>query len=143
MLMQNSFVSQSPIETQKYARELISNLSGKHIIALIGDLGVGKTTFVQGVGESLGIKRMTSPTYTIIREYPILHATFERLYHLDLYRLTDKSEIDALGLQEIIDDPKALVLIEWPEKIMDDLENIVTTVKIINLDDTNRRIELI
>lgn len=113
--------SHSAAETQALAGKMVSDLKTGTLIALKGDLGAGKTTFVQGLGEALGISRMLSPTYTLIREYPVDGRVwpFERLYHIDLYRMASTQEAMNLGLNEIWFNPKNLVLVEWPEKIME------------------------
>ena len=98
--------------------------SGKisHVIALSGDLGSGKTTFVQGVARGLGIKgRIISPTFILMRRYPVQKAKNEthNLYHVDLYRLEGSidQEILNLGLPYVWSEPTNIVVIEWAEKI--------------------------
>lgn len=104
---------------------------GALVIALHGDLGAGKTTFVQGLARGLGVRaRVTSPTFVLINEYPAGHGL--RLVHLDTYRLggpaggtahgaaadeTTQDEAEALGLLDLLDDPAAVVAIEWAERI--------------------------
>lgn len=128
-------ISKSKNQTQKLAAVLakkilrIKNKSGASILALYGELGSGKTTFVQGFMRGLGVKRhITSPTFIIYRKY---HLSFLKLggapdvnltvYHFDLYRINKKSEILKLGFKKIINPPAGgpqnIVLIEWPEKI--------------------------
>lgn len=111
------YQTNSEQETKNLGRKIAKMYSSK-IFALTGDLGAGKTTFVQGFSEGLGIKdKVISPTFVLIRQHPI-PKTKKVLYHIDLYRLesVDKQE---LGLQEILSDPSAIILIEWAEKLKD------------------------
>ncbi len=86
-------------------------------ICFWGDLGSGKTTFVQGIAKGLGIsKRLLSPTFIIVRHYDI-PSTDRRLYHFDLYRFVDQKDVAMVGLSEILEDSKAIVCIEWPERL--------------------------
>jgi tRNA threonylcarbamoyladenosine biosynthesis protein TsaE len=107
-------------ETQDFGREIITKLIKEHnplILALTGNLGSGKTTFVQGVAKGLGIKqRILSPTFIIMRQYD----TKEKgdFYHIDLYRL-DKNveeEMRNLGAGDIFKDKDNIAIIEWAEK---------------------------
>ncbi len=110
--MSKLFITNSDIETQKLAGELAKKFT-KGAIALTGDLGAGKTTFVQGFAKALGIKeKIISPTFVLIRQHQI-PKTQKILYHIDLYRLED---FTGLGLEEIIHNPDNLILIEWAEK---------------------------
>lgn len=87
------------------------------VVCCFGDLGAGKTTFIQGIGISLGITtRLLSPTFIIVRRYDISQE-FTYLYHIDLYRFGEGDSQDTLGLSEIFSDPKSLVCIEWAEKL--------------------------
>jgi len=105
-------------ETQKIGADLANDLEGGDIIALFGNLGAGKTTFVQGLAKALGIKkRILSPTFVFVRSYPFSKNS-EKLtfHHLDLYRGQSISDFDALGLDEIFD-KDAICVIEWADKI--------------------------
>ena len=87
-----------------------------------GNLGSGKTTFIQGLAEGLGIKeRIISPTFILMREHEISLDPVKVLYHLDLYRLekNEASEVQNLGLFDIWNKPNSIVVIEWAEKIAD------------------------
>jgi tRNA threonylcarbamoyladenosine biosynthesis protein TsaE len=83
------------------------------VIAIEGELGAGKTTLVGGLLNALGIQgHVRSPTYTLIEPYVL---SDRAIYHLDLYRLTDPREVEALGLRDLLE-PRAVFLIEWPER---------------------------
>lgn len=101
------------------ARRARAAARGGIIIALQGNLGAGKTTFVQGFARGLGIKRrMMSPTFIIMRRFKIpRNKRFKNLYHIDAYRIKKIDSLEAIGLEEVLADPTAIVLIEWPEKI--------------------------
>lgn len=91
--------------------------NGALVVALIGDLGAGKTTFVRGFSRGLGIRRRpTSPTFVLMRRYGIRGRRFSNLYHVDAYRIKNPDALHALGLKEIFADPKNIVLVEWPER---------------------------
>jgi len=135
--------SNSATNTQKIARNLISNLKSGTVIALFGDLGSGKTTFTQGIGQKLGLKRITSPTYTIMREYQIKnHPSIQKLFHVDLYRFKTISRDTLLDLQEIWSDPQNLVVIEWSEKIDKFLPQNTTKVFFEIINENKRKITI-
>ena len=110
-------VTHSPAETQAVGAALAAVLAGGQVIALHGDLGAGKTTFVQGLGRGLGVTaRVSSPTFALVNEYAA--ACGLRLVHIDTYRLGNAlDEAEAIGLEELLDDPSAIVAIEWAERI--------------------------
>lgn len=98
------------------------------IVGLQGDLGGGKTCFLQGFAKGLGIKeKITSPTFVIMKKFKINHLTvkphayrqagFSHFYHIDCYRIKDPREISGIGFKEIISNPQNIVAIEWVEKI--------------------------
>lgn len=110
--------TQSAAQTQKLGKSMAKKYQNGGILALIGLLGAGKTTFTQGFAQGLGIKqRLTSPTFILMREYPIPRNKSGKLYHIDLYRLENTSQMEQLGLAEIFANPKNIVLIEWAEKL--------------------------
>lgn len=89
------------------------------IITLHGDLGAGKTTLVSGLLNALGhVGSVRSPTYTLIEPYDLAG---RQLYHLDLYRFTDPSQLEELGIRDLLQ-PGAVLLVEWPERAMSLLE---------------------
>jgi tRNA threonylcarbamoyladenosine biosynthesis protein TsaE len=107
---------------RKIAQKIIRENKRKKalVLALIGDLGGGKTTFLKGFARGLGIKeKILSPTFILIRKFDIKHRTssFKHFYHIDCYRIEKPKEILDLGLREIINNPKNIVAIEWADKI--------------------------
>ena len=109
------------------------------VIALTGNLGSGKTTFVQGFAKGLGIKqRIISPTFILMRKYG------ENFYHVDLYRLEGniESEVRNLGIEDIWKDPKNIVVIEWAEKIKKMIPKSAQWIKFENLGKDERKITI-
>lgn len=121
-------------EMEKAARELLfcvnktANSSGGAVVLLLsGELGSGKTTFVQALARELAIaERVTSPTFVIQKDYTVKKGDmipaetslgFKRLIHIDAYRLTTFSELEMLGWGEFIHDPETVVAVEWPEQV--------------------------
>ncbi len=106
-------ISHSPAETIALARTFAATLRRGDVLALCGDLGAGKTHFVKGLAAGLGATAsVTSPTFTLIREYPDGRLS---LFHFDFYRLDDEDEALKIGLDEYLDGDGACV-IEWAEK---------------------------
>jgi len=134
-------ITKNSQETQKLAQGIGLKLKPKKILALYGDLGAGKTTFLQGLAKGLGVKRrVVSPTFVFLKEYPILNdSTF---YHLDLYRIENSQDALGLGLKEIFNDPKAIVVIEWADKIKDLLPKERTDIYFDYLSDQERKITI-
>lgn len=122
-------ISKSVEETNNLAKDFLRNILNLKkdkavIVGLFGDLGSGKTTFTQALGKHLGVKEvMTSPTFVIEKIYLLsseeIPAVFEKLIHIDAYRLESGRELVNLGFAEIAKDPKNLILIEWPERVVD------------------------
>jgi len=95
-----------------------TNHTGAAIIALQGELGAGKTTFVQALARELGITdTIQSPTYVLMKAYPIVWGDFRTFVHIDAYRLEHPEEFKTLSPETFLTDPHALVCIEWPEKV--------------------------
>lgn len=103
--------------TRVFGRKLGAALSSGGTILLKGELGSGKTTFVQGLAEGLGVQTsLTSPTFTIMNVYPTRHPAIQALAHIDLYRLTTHDRLDEIDLPTLQHDPHTLVVVEWPER---------------------------
>ncbi len=106
-------VSGSPQETKEIGVSLAHLLRGGELICLEGELGSGKTTFIQGLGQGLGVERpITSPTFTLVNEY---RGGRLPLYHVDLFRIGSEMEIRASGLEEFFWD-EGVCAVEWAEK---------------------------
>lgn len=107
------YLTNSEKETKNLASKLAKKIHG--VIALIGELGAGKTTFVQGFAAGLGIKdKIISPTFILIRQHKIPKSK-RTLYHIDLYRI--ENDFSQLGLKEILENTDNIVVIEWAEKL--------------------------
>lgn len=138
--MQKTIVSKNISETTGLASELIKN-TDQHVFFLYGDLGSGKTTFAQGVGEVLGItQKMQSPTFIIMRSYELSNQKWDMLYHVDLYRIESIHNIEELGILDLMQDPKNLFLIEWPERMQQFAPPVRTDVHFTYEDENSRTI---
>ena len=131
------FVSNNPEESRKFAGDLAKEIlagnpmsrrnfdidTGALVLALIGDLGSGKTTFARAFAEALGVKeKIKSPTFIIFRKSKVAdkkwqEKVFKYFYHFDVYRINSEKEILNLGWEEIISNPENIVLVEWADKI--------------------------
>lgn len=138
------FISKSPEETQKIGEEFAKNLKSGEIIALYGDLGAGKTTFVQGLAKGLGItKRITSPTFIIVKRYKLQqNPNISFLYHIDLYRIEGQVNVEELGFDEIIQDPHNIIVIEWAEKMENQLPEERINIYFKHLEENKREIKI-
>lgn len=132
-------ITKSADETQKVGREFANKLTPGAVVALVGDLGAGKTTFVQGVADGLGVKeKVNSPTFIIMRTYK------PNFCHVDLYRLESNisEEVENLGLLDLISEGESVILIEWAEKIRDLLPKNAIWVKMEDVGNDTRKITL-
>lgn len=138
--MKRVSLTNSPYQTKKLGEKLAQKIlktepqKSAFVIGLIGDLGGGKTTFLQGFARFLGIsEKILSPTFVIMKRFDVRCSTFDdersafkpqasnfkRFYHIDCYRIKRPKELLGLGFKEIVSDPKNIVVIEWAEKIKD------------------------
>ena len=130
--------TRSEQETAAVAKALADELQAGDVLLLSGNLGAGKTAFVRGLAEGLGIhpREVSSPTFTLVHEYRGGRFT---LYHVDLYRL-DRAATDDLGLDELgVRD--GVLAIEWPDRLSHSLEG-ARTIRIEIVDDATRRISI-
>ncbi len=127
--MKKIYVSKSLEETKSIAKTFVEKLlimggksSGKAVVILLqGNLGSGKTTFVRAVGEVLRVQgNITSPTFVLEKVYKIKgNENFSQMVHIDAYRLSGENDMNALGWGEVVDNPKNIVFVEWPEVVSD------------------------
>lgn len=92
---------------------LAALVQGGDAVALVGDLGAGKTTFVAGLVAALGGGAAASPTFSLVNEYPGGRLV---VWHVDLYRIERDAELTELGLDDVVGDPRGIVLVEWADK---------------------------
>lgn len=139
------FISKNAEETQKIGEILGRTIRGGTAIALTGDLGAGKTTFVKGLAKGLGVKStVTSPTFLLIKKYSIqkVRSMVESFYHIDCYRLENEKKLQFLGIEEILNDKRAVVAVEWPEKIKKLLPKSVIKIKFSWTSEKERKISI-
>lgn len=141
MALDNTYTITTESDMEKFAhilgQEILNTASSPRIIGLSGDLGVGKTTLIQFLGKYFGVtESMTSPTYVIMKKYPIEKEKFSSFVHMDTYRILESDE-DHFGLQEVLQDMHAVVCIEWPEKVAQFLQEIPMIHIYITLDYKN------
>lgn len=131
------FISNSPQETENLGQRLATLLHPGDIVSFYGDLGAGKTAFIRGLALGLGItESVTSPTYTIVNEYP----GDIPLFHFDLYRLSGPDDLFDIGWEDYLT-RGGICAVEWSERAEEELEDSVK-VNIQRLDDHQRRITI-
>jgi tRNA threonylcarbamoyladenosine biosynthesis protein TsaE len=131
----------SVAETQALGQQIGTLIQQPLIIALIGDLGSGKTAFVQGLAQGLEVPAdyyITSPTFTLINEYPARLP----LFHIDLYRLETAGDLEDIGLDELLYD-QAVLAVEWADKLADKLFGEYLSLRLEIIADDFRKITLI
>lgn len=127
-------------ETRALAASLALTLQSGDVLLLHGDLGAGKTTFVQGLAAALGADDLIqSPTFTIVAQHPTQLGT---LHHLDLYRLVDPDELESVGYEGFIDPMDGITVIEWPERAGDWLPDRYILVTFDYIDAEHRKVEI-
>ncbi len=140
--MAKEYIAETKKETKELAQKTAEAvLKGRaRVLALKGDLGGGKTTFVQFLAEKLGIKEdVLSPTFVIFRKFKAPFP-FQYFYHFDCYRIKNSKEILDLGFREIVDNPKNIVVIEWAGKIEDILPEEALVLNFEFLEENKRKI---
>jgi tRNA threonylcarbamoyladenosine biosynthesis protein TsaE len=134
----------SPEETQEFAAQLAKKLNGGDLLALEGDLGAGKTTFIQGLAKAFKIENsVTSPTFIGLQVYPVKdHPSIKQFCHVDAYRFTSGDDAYSVGLEDYINQSDTLVAIEWPENLFGMQANFTYRLKFKHSDETSRQIEI-
>jgi len=147
--MKREITSNSEKETAEFAAEIAKKTPSGSVLALYGSLGAGKSVFSRGFARGCGVTGpIPSPTFTIVQEYRINtegrhgYDAFQRLYHMDLYRIQDADAGYAFGIEEYLDDDGAIKLIEWPERIEEILPENTVRIKILHIDENRRKINI-
>jgi len=149
------YVSKSANETEAIAQDFAKNLKGGEVIALVGDLGSGKTTFTKGLAKELGIKiPITSPTFVILKQYKIkksgLKRTADNLIHMDCYRLKSAEDALGVGITDYLGKDDTIFVIEWPEILQKNILNCknvfgiknIINIKFSHLTENKRKIDI-
>jgi tRNA threonylcarbamoyladenosine biosynthesis protein TsaE len=138
--MHEEYITNSSEETKELGKRFAERLKMGDFVALYGDLGSGKTTFIQGLAKGLGIaRRIISPTFIIARHYAINNGSF---YHVDLYRTESKHDLLGVGLDQIIEDKTNIVALEWAEKMREMLPEKRMDIRFQYLDNNKRQISI-
>ena len=128
-------VSHSDEQTQRIGARLGVLLPTPCVVALIGSMGAGKTHFARGIGGGWGAEQaLRSPTFTLVQEHhqagDVHSDSRATLYHIDLYRAETDADLQSIGLEDILEEPDAVCLIEWPDRILDRLPPETIRVKL-------------
>jgi len=130
-------ITHSPAETKALGQKIGQQLKPGAVIALTGELGSGKTVFVQGLAAGMEVPAdyyITSPTFTFINEYPGRHP----FYHVDLYRIENRDDLDEIGLFEIIHG-EGISAIEWADRLQEDIPAKYLDIHLEIIDDKTRK----
>ena len=137
-------ISHSPEQTRAFGAQLGRLLGPGDVVLLSGDLGAGKTTFIQGLARGLGIAGpVQSPTFTIVSEHHATGAGATPLFHIDLYRLQGARDTDSFGFDEYLNGDLAVVALEWPERAPTSMPEEHVLVELRAMADTKRRVQLL
>ncbi len=136
------FQTGSEKETRDIAARIAKTLKGGETLGLIGDLGAGKTAFVKGVAKALGItKTIVSPTFVVMKVYPIRAGTIKKFVHVDAYRLNNAESLIAIGLHDYIAASDTVVVIEWADQVKEILPKKSKLIYFKHLGENQRRIK--
>lgn len=135
-------LSELEAEAVRFVSELSIPTDSATLITLSGELGAGKTTFVQAVAKTLGVgETVTSPTFVLQKIYVLPpFSSFSHLIHIDAYRLKSGKELEALGFDACMRDPHNLILLEWPEQVADALPTPTAHIRMTVASDGSRTI---
>lgn len=134
--MLKEIITKDPKETQKLGMLLAEEIKDGRVVALSGELGSGKTTFTQGLLRGFGIKGpYTSPTFVIMKKYG------KNIFHIDAYRVEEQDILD-LGWEEIIDEPRNIIIVEWADRIKKSIPRDSLWIKFEWLDKNSRKIKV-
>lgn len=136
--MARVFVAETPNGMDELGQKIARVFSDGGFIALIGDLGAGKTQLVRAIASHFGQEDILSPTYTIVQEYDALIP----LFHFDVYRLSDSDELYAIGFEDYLQREGALLMMEWADLVEDCLPNERLDITVIGEGDGPRTVLL-
>ena len=140
--MNNQVTLKSLEDTKNLGIELAEKIHQRKnkeafIVFLVGDLGTGKTTLVKEIIHALGVNdQIKSPTFTIIEPY---ENKLANIYHMDLYRINNSSELESIGLEEYLNEPNAIIFIEWPENSFGYLKKFNMKISLQHLSKNERK----
>ena len=132
-------VSHSEAETEALAKKILAFLTPQDVLIMTGELGAGKTLFVRGLAKALGLNpdEVNSPSYTIVNEYP----GEKPMYHFDLYRMGDTSELIEIGWDDYLS-KDGLVVVEWGERAEEYLPDRYFHIEFVIINETEREITI-
>ena len=150
------YLSESEQDTKQIAQTIMQKLILKHpqgplFVGLVGDLGAGKTAFVKGVSEFFSISEtISSPTFVIQKIYPISsvnqhmkHHSFQKLVHMDLYRLEDETKLQTIRWEEYKNNPGNILCVEWPNQIWANAPSDMVEITMKHREDNKREIVIV
>lgn len=142
--MVGKYITKSSEQTLDLGAKFAKELKPGDALLLTGDLGFGKTTFVQGLATGLGISdRILSPTFVLQKIHKVESDAIKTLNHIDLYRLEGKTQISSLGLDETINESESVTVIEWADRLSDFSPKQGYKLKFNYIDDSQRQIEIV
>ncbi len=131
-------ITHSPEETIEFAKSVGEKLKGGDVVAFIGGLGAGKTTFTRGLALGLGLEDdVTSPTFSLVNEY----TGKTTLYHFDMYRIMNSDELETTGFFDYMNN-KSVIVIEWSENIEEALPDNTIFITLKAIDECSREIDI-
>ncbi len=138
--MEETFLIEGLGHLQEAAKWLLSRIGNHHHLAIYGEMGAGKTTFIQAICRELGVtQEVTSPTFALVNEYD--GSSEKLIFHFDFYRLDDPTEALDFGLEDYLSS-ESMCLMEWPEKIAPFLPDDVISIHLDVLSDHTRLLRL-
>jgi len=143
ILLQTTY---SLLDIHQAAQQFAPYINRYHIFAFNGDMGAGKTTFISALCRQLGVNDpVSSPTFAIINEYKFKTSqtlSFKTIYHMDWYRIKNHAEAIGAGIEDCLNQPNSICLIEWPEKAPGIISKPFVQVNIQVLSETERMMQL-
>lgn len=142
--MNKDIIVKSENETYKQGSSFALKLEKGENLALYGNLGAGKTKFLQGLAKGLGVKEtVNSPTFNILKIYKVHgHKKIKQFCHVDAYRLNSEKDLVSLGIEEYLSDPEIVVAIEWAEKIAKILPKSSWIIKLSFISENKRKLSI-